>query len=249
MRLTVVGCAPAYTRRPGNSSSCYLVQHRGTAVLLDLGQGSFSELWRHGSFGDISAVAISHNHADHNIDLIPLRHWVRYQNRGYGPALYSPADLRRRLGAFQSEPEFMSDFRGEALKRGSFLVGDQRIEAAPVTHIPDSFAFRVSDPTAPESPGLVYSGDCGRGDDLLPLIRRGDVLLSEAAFGGEEADPSGIHLTAGEAARVADEGGVERLILTHIMDRYERAEVMTAAEGRLPGRVQLAEPGLTVDIG
>jgi ribonuclease BN (tRNA processing enzyme) len=245
----VVGCAPAYSRRPGNSSSSYLVQHRGTSVLLDLGQGSFAELWRHGSFADISAVAISHNHADHNIDLIPLRHWVKYQNRGYGPALYSPTDLRRRLGGFHSEPEFMADFRGEALKRGSFLVGDLRIEVASVTHIPDSFAFRVSDPAAPDRPGLVYSGDCGRANDLLPLIRRGDVLLSEAAFGGEGADPSGVHLTAGEAARVADESGTERLILTHILDRYDRAEVMTVAEQRLPGRVQIAEPGLAVDIG
>ena len=249
MRLTVVGCAPAYTRRPGNSSSSYLVQHRGTAILLDLGQGSFAELWRYGSFTDISAVAISHNHADHHIDLIPLRHWVRYQNRGYGPGLYSPADLRRRLGEFQAEPEFLGDLRGEPLKRGSFLVGDLRVEAAPVTHIPESWAFRVSDPTAPEGAGLVYSGDCGRADDLLPLIRSGDVLLSEAALGGEGADPSGIHLTAGEAARVAHDGRVERLILTHILDRYERAEVLTVAEKRLPGRVQLAEPGLTVDIG
>lgn len=248
MRLTVVGCAPAYTRRPGNSSSSYLVEHRGTAVLLDLGQGSFAELWRHGSFADIAAVAISHNHADHNIDLVPLRHWVKYQNRGYGPALYTPTELRRRLGEFHSEPEFMSDFRGEALKRGSFLVGDLRIEAMPVTHIPDSWAFRLSDATNAATAGLVYSGDCGRADDLLPLIRAGDVLLSEAAFGGEGADPSGIHLTAGEAARVAVQARADRLILTHILDRFERREVMRSAERTMAARVQLAEPGLTVDI-
>ncbi len=249
MRLTILGCAAAYSSRPGNSSSSYLVQHGSTSVLLDLGQGSFSELWRYGSFADVSAVAISHNHADHNIDLIPLRHWVRYQNRGYGPALYAPADLRRRLGEFQSEPEFMSDFRGETLRRGALLVGDLRIEVAPVTHIPDSFAFRLSSPSAPQGPGLVYSGDCGRADDLLPLLQRGDVLLSEASFGAQESDPTGMHLTSSEAARVADEAGVERLVLTHIVDRYDRAQAMTVAEQRLPGRVQLAEPGLTVDIG
>ncbi len=249
MKLTVIGCAAAYTRRPGDSSSSYLVEHEGTAVLLDLGQGSFSELWRYGSFGDVSAVAISHNHADHNIDLIPLRHWVRYQNRGYGPALYAPTDLRHRLGEFQSEPDFMADFRGEALKRGSFAVGNLRIEAVPVTHIPDSWAFRVSAAAVAQGPGLVYSGDCGRADDLLPLIRPGDVLLSESAMGGGGPDPAGIHLTAGEAARVAAEGQADRLILTHIIDRYERADVMWAAERILSGRVQLAEPGLMVDIG
>lgn len=248
MKLTVVGCAPAYTRRPGNSSSSYLVQHGRTSILLDMGQGSFGELWRYGSFADVSAVAISHMHADHNVDLIPLRHWVRYQNRGYGPALLTPSELRRRFGDFQADTDFMSDFAGEALEPRSFAVGDLRIEAARVRHIPDSFAFRISDPATLEAPALVYSGDCGRADDLLPLLRPGDVLLSEAAFGAEDADPSGIHLTAGEAARVAREGKASRLILTHVLDRYERSEVLAVAERRLEGEVQLAEPGLTLDI-
>ncbi|HSH21253.1 MAG TPA: hypothetical protein VK992_01385, partial [Candidatus Caenarcaniphilales bacterium] len=47
LRLTVVGSAPAYTLRPGRSSSCYLVEMGGDAVVLDLGQGSFSELGLH----------------------------------------------------------------------------------------------------------------------------------------------------------------------------------------------------------
>jgi len=88
VKLTVVGPAPAYTRQSGRSSSCYLVEHGSTAIIFDLGQGSFSEVWRYRSWRDIAAVFISHMHADHNVDLIPLRHWVKFTNRGYGPALY-----------------------------------------------------------------------------------------------------------------------------------------------------------------
>ena len=75
-------------------------------MLLDLGAGSFPETWRYSSFGEISAVFISHMHADHNVDLIPLRHWVKYVNRGYGPALYGPAELRARMGEFQADRGF-----------------------------------------------------------------------------------------------------------------------------------------------
>ena len=120
LKLTVVGCAPSYTMRPGRSSSCYLVEHGSTRVVLDLGAGSFAETFRYSSFGDIAAVFVSHNHADHNVDLIPLRHWVKYANRGYGPALYSPAELRARFGEFQADADFLADLDGEPLAPRTF---------------------------------------------------------------------------------------------------------------------------------
>lgn len=245
MKLTVVGSAPAYTRRSGHPSSCYLVEHAGTAVVLDFGQGAFSELWRYRSPGDVSAVVISHLHADHNVDLIPLRHWVRFENRGYGPALFAPADLRGRIGQYQSDPDFLSDLRGESLGRRPFSIGNLRIEPTPVTHIPDSYAFRVS--TADGGPGLVYSGDCGVWQDLVPLIRRGDTLLSEAAF-GTRPDTPGIHLTGAEAGRAAAEGGAARLLLTHLLDRIDRPATLASARDVFGAAVEIAEPGLIFDI-
>jgi ribonuclease BN (tRNA processing enzyme) len=254
MRLTIVGCAPAYSTRPDRSSSCYLVEHGDTALVLDMGQGSFSELWRYKSPAKISAVVISHMHADHNVDLVPLRHWARYGNRGYGPALFGPTDLRRRFSEFQmpySEPsaltDFLSDLKGDALKEGSFAVGDLRIEARHVTHIPDSFAFRLTSGDG-SGPGLVYSGDCGEPDDLLPLVKPGDVLLCEAGF-GVVRDAPGIHLTAGEAGSVAKRGAVSRLILTHVHDRADPQPLVRAAHKEFDGDISLAEPGMTVDIG
>ena len=82
-------------------------------MLFDLGQGSFSELWRYLPPAGIDAVVISHMHADHNVDLIPLRHWVRYDNNGKGPALFGPTDLRPRFAEFQmpyAESSNLPDF-------------------------------------------------------------------------------------------------------------------------------------------
>ncbi len=198
LKLTVVGSAPAWTRRPGNPSSCYLVEHGSTQIVLDLGQGAFPELWRHTKPSDVSAVVISHMHSDHNVDLIPLRHWVKFENRGYGPALFTPTALRKKFGDFQANARFLADFDGEKLRAGTFSVGDLKIEARRVTHIPDSWAFRVAAARG-DAPGLVYSGDCGNPDDLVPLIRPGDTFLCEAAFGAKpERVP--IHLSAGQAA-------------------------------------------------
>ena len=71
-----------------------IVEQGDTAVLLDMGQGSFASLWRYMSPAKVSAVVISHMHADHNVDLVPLRHWARYGHKGSGPKLYGPTDLR-----------------------------------------------------------------------------------------------------------------------------------------------------------
>jgi ribonuclease BN (tRNA processing enzyme) len=251
VKLTVVGPAAAYTSISGRASSCYLVEHGGTAIVLDFGQGSFSELWRYRSPATVAAVFISHMHADHNVDLIPLRHWVRFENRGYGPALFGPAELRRRFGDFQADPEFLSDLTGQSLEPREFAAGDLRVEARRVTHIPDSFAFRVgpADAAADASePGLVYSGDCGVPTDLLPLVRIGDTLLCEAAFGTLREAP-GIHLTASEAGSVAARGQAARLLLTHLLDRNDASEALRAARREFDGSVELAEPGMAVDIG
>src|SRR3989304_3127857 len=44
LRLTVIGPGPAYTRRRGRTSSCYLVEGGGAGIVLGLGQGSFAAL-------------------------------------------------------------------------------------------------------------------------------------------------------------------------------------------------------------
>ena len=56
MRLTIVGCSG---RVPGPGlapSSCYLVEHDGFRVLLDLGHGAFGALQRTPGPGAVDAV-------------------------------------------------------------------------------------------------------------------------------------------------------------------------------------------------
>ena len=57
------------------------------------------------------------------------------------------------------------------------------------------------------------------------------------------------HSTAAEAARVALEAGVRRLVLTHISSRYNRdaAELLAEARAVFPETV-IARDGMTVDV-
>lgn len=195
------------------------------------------------------AIAISHMHADHHVDLVPLRNLLHY---GYDTprqvGLHVPDELRHRYDVFTGEDHFLDGLPGPELVTGSRDIGPFVLEAQPVAHSLYSYAFRVSLAEEPEGRGLVYSGDCGRADDLLPLIRRGDTLLCEAFWSTREPIPDAMHLTAEQAADVALRGGAAELILTHILDAHDSEAALVAASARFDGPVQLARPELVVEI-
>ena len=248
MKLTVVGDAAAWTRRAAHASSCYLIQHGGAALVLDFGQGAFAALAQYLAPDDVDGVLISHLHADHMVDLIPLRHYLTYEATEHHPiALRGPAELGSQFDAFQAHSGLFDALAGPPLEPGTFEYAGFRVEARHVTHIPDSFAFRIM-PTDSGGPALVYSGDCGVPDDLVPLVHAGDTLLCEAAYGASPRPVEGIHLTAHEAGAVAASGAARRLILTHVQDHYSRAAAVAAAGDVFSGDVQLAEPGLVVEV-
>lgn len=255
MRLTVVGCAAAWSRVPGRASSSYLVElgepgdPGASALLLDLGQGSFSALAGLRDPANLSAVLISHVHPDHCIDLVPLRLYLRY---GCEPsrtvALHGPAELRRRFDGLTNEHDFLCDLPGAALAPGTMTVAGFSVSVATVLHVGTSFAFRLSPAADPSAPGLVYSGDCGRAADLLPLVRPGDTLLIEASHGAGPVIDGPNHLNAADASALATDAKAGRLVITHILDDVDPAAALALARERFAGEAMLAEPGLTLTI-
>lgn len=248
VRLDVVGAGPAYTDRLGATGAAYLIRSGSTAVLLDLGQGSFPRLAGLLDPGQLDAIAISHLHPDHFIDLVSLRHFLLY-----GPGhprrvrVLGPAGLDDRLDALHAEPGFCSAALDvEPLQVGITRIGDLEVEMARVTHSDESYAFRVS---ANDGTGLVYSGDCGRASDLEALIRPGDDLLCEVSFGPGPALPDAAHLDGPSVGALAAKTDVARVLLTHLLMSFNESETVAAVGASYSGPVELVQPGDQFDIG
>ena len=173
MHLDVIGAGPAYTDRPGATGASYLVRLGDSSVLLDLGHGSFARLAGILDPATLDAVVISHLHPDHFIDLVALRHYLRWEKPRRRVRVIGPAGLDARLDALHDEPGFSAaSLDVEPLTAGTIEIGAFTIQVARVTHTQASFGFRVSEAAAggaSAAPSLVYSGDCGRAEDLDPL--------------------------------------------------------------------------------
>lgn len=120
------------------------------------------------------------------------------------------------------------------------------IEVATVTHAGRSFGFRLS--TVGGS-GLVYTGDCGRAEDLDALIRPGDTLLAEVSFGPGPVPPNAAHLDGPAVGALATRTGIRRLLLTHLLMGFDEDATVASARGAYSGTVTIVRPGdaFTVD--
>src|SRR5213596_3759859 len=148
MRLTVLGKSPSWQDADGACSG-YLIEEDGATVLLDCGNGVFSKLRRYRDYTKVTAVVISHLHADHFLDLVPFSYALTYAPRQQPvpvdrwpgtdsparPKLYAPEcateTFRRIVGAWGNDDLVESAFRIEEYNAGSEVeVGSLRARFA-----------------------------------------------------------------------------------------------------------------------
>ena len=247
MRLTVVGCSGSF---PAAESACssYLVEADGYRLLLDLGSGALGALQRHIRVDQIGAVALSHLHADHCLDLCGL-----YVASRYSPcaplrtSVYGPEGTAARMARAYDLPDEpgMSEEMDFSDWGPSQEIGPFTVRTALMAHPVTAYAMRVEY----DGKALVYSGDTGPTDALVDLARGADVLLCEAAMRDEDPDnPPDLHLTGGQAGEHAARAGVGRLIVTHVPPWFDRATQAEAARRTFDGEVLAATPDTSYEI-
>jgi ribonuclease BN (tRNA processing enzyme) len=229
--------------------AAYLIQAGDHSLLLDLGHGAFAGLASRLDPADLDVIFISHLHPDHFIDLVALRHYLRWeQPHGRRVRVLGPAGLADRIDALHAEPGFTAaSLDVESIGPGSREIGPFVVDVGRVTHTDASFAFRVATEDRP-SPALVYSGDCGRTEDLEALLRPGDVLLTEVSFGPGPAPPDAFHLDGPAVGGLAARADVGRVLLTHLQMGFDRAATIASVQAAYGGPVELVEPGYRTTV-
>jgi ribonuclease Z len=143
-----------------------------------------------GAFGVLDAMRL-----DHSVDAIGYR-------------LVEP-DSRRFIPELLTRHDIAGPTVGQLQRAGSIRVGDRRIAMAD-----------VSEPRPGQR--FAFIMDTRLCDAVYALADGADMLVIEATFLAQDAGLASQygHMTAKQAARVAQECGVRRLVLTHFSQRY-----------------------------
>jgi ribonuclease BN (tRNA processing enzyme) len=250
MRLTVLGTG---TARPvaETGASGILVETATTAVLFDIGSGIASRLEASIGSASLDGLVVGHMHADHWIDIAPLRYRFPWGEPAPRPlAVRLPPGGKEKLDhlaiVISERPGFFEaafDVHEYATGR-PFRIGDLTIEAFPVGHYVPAWSMLLS---GPEGERVVYAGDMGPSDAVVELARDADLLILEATLETDRFDDARRgHLTAQEAVDHVVRSGARGGILVHYpYERLDAIREICAAVGTL---VQPAVPMTVVEV-
>ena len=241
VKLTVVGCSPAWPN-PGGAQSGYLLEGPGR-LLLDCGPGVLAKLREREAWPQVDAIAITHWHLDHWGDLVP---WVWGSTLGPGegveqPELWVPPEGRELLcsiGGRLGQPEMFEEaFRLNEYADGEpFTAAGFEVTAHRVLHYQLlAFGFRASANGTVDR--LLRRLGAERRPDRdrprgRPVRLRGDAAAAE---------PRRRHAWAPRRrrrrSRPSRRPGAKRLLLTH--RPFERP---------LEEPIELAHDGLEIEL-
>jgi len=86
---------------------------------------------------------------------------------------------------------------------------------------------------------LAVVGDAGRTDDLAEAVHDVDALVIESTYLKQETEMAEHygHLTATQAALLAQQANVKSLLLTHVSRRYHEKDILAEAQAIFPAAV------------
>jgi len=244
MYLTVLGTG---TARPvaDTAASGLLVQTDRSAVLFDIGSGIAARLESTVGAAGLDGLVVGHMHADHWIDIAPLRYRFPWGELAQRPLpVYLPPGgkvkldhlatvISERPGFFQAAFDVREYATGETLR-----LGDVVVRPHPVGHYVPAWTMDIE---GPDGERIVYAGDMGPSEMVVALARGADLLILEATLESNQYDDARRgHLTPEEAVDHVVRAGVPLGLLVHYPSerRAAIAAICAPTEG-------LVVPGVT----
>jgi len=265
--VTVLGAAGGYPYG-GHACSGYLVEAAGSRILLDCGPGVAARLLEKCRAVDVDAIAISHIHPDHTLDLVAVGYalmteWIKHRLKkrvrlampeggaaymerlsglfGHGRWTFTDDDLGLGFASLRDVARAGRDWMFDVFDIVEFAPG-ARVELGPIaidTLPVDHMPGAVAMRLDHSGRRLIYSGDTRWHEPLVDFARDADLLIAEGHFSGSHP-PGGAHMTPAEAGRLARLSGARRLLLTHLAALEDGPSALDAAKAECNTAVELA---------
>lgn len=270
MEVKFLGTVSPYCKDEKNCPG-YLVTEANTKILLDCGNGITRNLKLPDDLIDLNII-ISHLHKDHYGDLLTLGYasYV-FHNLGYlpnrikvylpEPDMYTVSEgytdndgwgasklVKKALIDYEYLQKFGEEQYFEFItydENTKLEVGNLHVSFSKNPHQIKTYSTKIVD----KDKTFVYSGDTGyKENSLLRFAKDADILLCESTFLRGQTRLHDNHLYAYEAATIAKDANVKKLILTHFFPEIEKEEYVNEAK-QIFENTTAAEEGKILKLG
>lgn len=176
------------------------------------------------------------------------------ERNGYRIVPFRTQHGRRSLGYALIEDERLGRFDPERARELGVPEGPLfgRLHKGETVRF-DGRSVSPTEVVGPPRPGrrVVYTGDTRPVQATIEHARHADLLIHESTFADEDIDRAREtdHSTAREAAELARQAGVARLVLTHISPRYGMDPSILEKEAReVFAETVVARDGLEIEV-
>ncbi len=232
----------------------------GFKMLVDCAEGTQDRI-RHNrlKLQSIGTIVISHLHGDHFFGLPGLLSTMHLCGRTELVTVVAPRGARQVVETTFELTGNHIDYPVDWVEM-DFDDGMQRVfsnirctvDAFPLVHSVPTYGFRVTEVPRGTSEPRVYAYCCDTAytEAILPHIAGADLLCLECTFANELADLAAtrLHLTAGQAGRLASLAGVRQLLLTHVSARYKEPDLLLAQASAEFENCIVAADGMRVEV-
>lgn len=216
MKVKVLGSVSPFSHKDKNGIG-YFVYNEKSKVLLDLGSG-ISRLFDMEKDLEDLVIIISHLHKDHYNEIFSFA-YASYVYHKHGK-------LKNRVKVYipdedinDNDYKFFKNFGDENYlefitynENTELSVGDFTITFKESLHGKKTYMTKIKE----NDKTLVYTSDTGYGNkNINDFAYLTELLICESTFLTNESEKGDKHLNASEAALIAKEAKVKKLMLTH----------------------------------
>jgi ribonuclease BN (tRNA processing enzyme) len=264
LTITPLGTVSPYCKGDTNCPG-FLINYDDYKILLDCGNG-INRLLNFPEDLKNLTIIISHLHKDHYGDLLSLGYasYV-YQKLGllkekikvYIPYESAPTEIKEDgwawvSGKVLSDFEFLTNFGDEHyLKFSTYSNLDKlkfdnmNVSFAKNPHSVETYSIKIETPDK----SLIYSSDTGFIDNTIEdFAKEADLLICESTFLKGQFRNGNNHLYAYEAAEIARNAKVKKLLLTHFWPEISKNEYLKEAK-EIFANTEVAEEGKKLVLG
>ena len=247
----VLGCR-AGSPINGVPASGYLIKFPDGNILMDCGPGVMLSLTEE-EVDKLMGVIITHQHADHVLDLMSMAYYLGFPNKRKPIPIYAPDSVFSMLNKFDevfgiATLEMLKTPIGSAFSYKPVVPGEpfhiekHRFQTLLMKHPVETMAVKS------EELGLVYTADGAYTEMLSYFIRGSSTLIAEATYPEKkhhDLEAHG-HMTAEQCALLAENANIQQLIVTHLSDAQSGSITMSIVKSFFDGIIILAYPGLEI---